>query len=303
MKKRLLLILSAAILCILLSFGLASHADFGGFSGDSDYGGGSDWGSSSWDDLDLDSDYSGGGIYIGGLSVFSGLPFVIILIVAVLIFVFARSKKVGGSGRSNNPGAQRTNAVSLRNMSEYLQLDPAFNSSDMQSKLSNLYVQMQNCWEAKDIEPIRPYLTDMLYSQSESQLNEIRAANQTNRIDRIAVLGVDLRGWFQREGQDHIIVEMRTRITTYTTDDSTGEVVRGDRNAEKFMTYEWDVCRASGIKTGERRVTENIHCPSCGAPVSINQSAKCPYCDSVITVAQHDWVLSSIKGISQRTRN
>ena len=42
-------------------------------------------------------------------------------------------------------------------------------------------------------------------------------------------------------------------------------------------------------------------CPNCGAPVNINQTAKCEYCDSVITVENHDFVLSSIRGLAQRT--
>ena len=69
------------------------------------------------------------------------------------------------------------------------------------------------------------------------------------------------------------------------------------------MTYEWDLLRPTGTKTdaasGE---TKRITCPGCGAPLSINTTAKCPYCGRVVTLDEHDWALCAIKGISQTTR-
>jgi len=43
-------------------------------------------------------------------------------------------------------------------------------------------------------------------------------------------------------------------------------------------------------------------CPKCGAPLDINQTARCPYCGSVVTINNEDWALNNIKGISQITR-
>lgn len=62
-------------------------------------------------------------------------------------------------------GAQRTPASKLRPMSEYTELDPSFDAEAFQEKMSNLYVQMQNCWQDKNIESLRPYFTDALYAQ------------------------------------------------------------------------------------------------------------------------------------------
>ena len=197
----------------------------------------------------------------------------------------------------------RTPDSALRSVDSYIsERDPGFSPSSFKNKLSNLYVQMQDNWCAKDITPMRPYLTDELYNQSDRQLDQIRRANQTPHIERIAVLDVNVRGWFNRDGMDHMIVELSTRITTYTTDDRTGNLIRGDRNAEKFMTYEWDVARTEGQKTGEAKPLQTVNCPNCGAPVSINKSAECPYCGSIITLDEHSWLLSGIKALSQRTQ-
>ncbi len=283
-----------------LVLALPAHADFGGFSGDSDYGGGgsSDYsGGYDYGDSSYDSGYYGGSsggddFFIGGLAV---------VVVIVLVIVFSiKNKKKGGAGVP--AGASRTPLSQLQPMAAYINLDPAFNAADVQSKLTNLYVQLQNCWTAKDIEPLRPNLTNMLYEQSERQLAEIRSKNQTPHVERIAVLGVQLNGWYQSEGQDHIIAELSTRISVFTTDDGTGAIVKGNPNEEKFMTYEWDICRTTGAKTNKAAAAQDFHCPNCGAPMSINQSAKCPYCGSVVIVSDYDWVISNIKGLMQRTQ-
>jgi uncharacterized Zn finger protein (UPF0148 family) len=46
-----------------------------------------------------------------------------------------------------------------------------------------------------------------------------------------------------------------------------------------------------------------INCQNCGAPLKINHSGQCPYCGSIVTLKEHDWALSVIKGISQRSSN
>lgn len=317
MKKKLFTVIAVIVCITVLLTASAAYADFGGFSGDSDYGwdsgsSGSDWGS-SWGDDDSysggswfwggssdgyydDGDYRGGGCTTGDMMVF-----MVILIIIIAVIWFMRKNSAAQQTPSVTTDVHRTDDSELTPMSRYIEeVDPNFSISQMQTKLANLYVQLQDQWSAKDLTPLRPYLTDELYNQSERQLSELTARGRTPHIERIAVLGTDLRGYFVRDGMDHIIVEMSTRINTYVTDEN-GNIVSGDPNKERFMTYEWDLCRTSGLTTEEEGHMHSINCPNCGAPVTINKSAKCPYCDSVITVDEHDWLLYSIKGLSQKT--
>ena len=43
-------------------------------------------------------------------------------------------------------------------------------------------------------------------------------------------------------------------------------------------------------------------CPTCGAPLNINHSGRCPYCDSVLSSSEYTWALSSVKGLYQRSK-
>lgn len=297
------------VLCILLMMLPAfAGADFGDFSGDSDYGGswdsGSDWSSSSWD-----SDYSSGSYYdddsdVSGIDIGISLAVMAAIVVLSLIFdVSEKRKKKKQHGAQGRPqGAQRTPDSRLQPLGDLAVTDPSFDANAMQEKISNLYVQMQNCWTDKNIESLRPYFTDAFFTQMERQLNGLKSRGLTNHVDRIAVLGVNLRGFYKQGGDEHLIVELRTRIVDYTVQDSDKKLVSGDRNREKFMTYEWDMCRAGGSVTTREGAMQSVSCPGCGAPLSINTTAKCPYCGRVVTLDEHDWALCAIKGISQTTR-
>ena len=312
--KRTIKILIFALGLFLIILPAFAGADFGGFSGDSDYGGswdsGSDWSSSSWD-----SDYSSGSYYdddsdVSGIDIGISLAVMAAIVVLGLIFDVSekrKKKKQYGAGRPQSAqgrpqGAQRTPNSRLQPIGDLTITDPNFDANAMQEKISNLYVQMQNCWTDKNIESLRPYFTDALFTQMERQLNGLKNQGLTNYVDRIAVLGVNLRGFYRQGDKEHLIVELRTRIVDYTVQDSNNKLISGDRNREKFMTYEWDMCRTAGSVTSKEGVMHSVSCPGCGAPLSINTTAKCPYCGRVVTLDEHDWALCAIKGIAQSTR-
>ena len=303
--KRTIKILIFALGLFLIILPAFAGADFGGFSGDSDYGGswdsGSDWSSSSWD-----SDYSSGSYYdddsdVSGIDI--GISLAVMAAIVVLGLIFDVSEKRKKKKQQNKPqGAQRTPDSRLQPLGDLAVTDPSFDANAMQEKISNLYVQMQNCWTDKNIESLRPYFTDAFFTQMERQLNGLKNQGLTNYVDRIAVLGVNLRGFYKQGDKEHLIVELRTRIVDYTVQDSNNKLISGDRNREKFMTYEWDMCRTAGSVTSKEGVMHSVSCPGCGAPLSINTTAKCPYCGRVVTLDEHDWALCAIKGIAQSTR-
>ncbi|MCQ2483924.1 MAG: Tim44-like domain-containing protein [Clostridia bacterium] len=353
MKKRIIALIFALLLIVFIP--VYSHAEFGEFAGDSDYGydsggydSGNDYNYNYGDDDDDDDNYyvyekeekttryyssvSGshsGSSGFGGhfdskgnaLSVVSiknaddveadystVLGAIIAGFIAIIVISVKRSKRGGTPTRNYsatpkpiNPGAEPTRLDTLKQMSEYTANDPEFSETELKEKVSNMYIQMQNCWQKKNLEQLRPYFTDALYAQFDRQLEPYRTRHETNIVERIAVLGVAFNGWRTVGDNDEIIATVRTRIVDYTIDDKTQQVVRGDRNREKFMTYEWTLSRKSGVKTTTESGTRSISCPHCGAPLDINKSAKCEYCGSIVTVDSSDWLISEIKGIAQRT--
>ncbi|MBQ2202126.1 MAG: zinc-ribbon domain-containing transport protein [Clostridia bacterium] len=304
MKKRLLVLLTVLLIAAFVLVPRIGSADLGDFSGGGDYGGGdygggSDWGGSDWDSSDWGSSSSG---YTSRGSSGGFPPLLIVAIVVIAIIVLSVSRSKNQTKRSTTPGATRTAASKLAPISTLMERDPNFSPEDLKEWLQNLYIKMQDCCTNRDVEPIRPYFADALWQQFDRQMKQLKAMHRTNRVERVAVLSVDLRGCYQDKNEDVIIAEIYARITDYTVDDETGKVVLGSKTQEKFMTYEYALSRPIGKMTEayHEGVTDR-HCPNCGAPLSVNESIKCPYCDSVLSFSDHDWTVYSIKGISQKT--
>ena len=308
--KLLLALVLVFSLVLSLTFVPCAAVDFGDFSGDNDFDfGGSDYGGSDYGGSDYGGgdDDDGGSLFSIFFMLFSILPWpiqVIVILAAIAFFVFRFVIKGKGSSsaQKNTPvRMQREAQPALRPMNEYYPIDPDFNEEAFREKLSNLYVQMQNGWTAKDIEPLRPYFSDALYTQMERQLQAYKNNHRTNYVERIAVLSVSLKGFRQTPENDLITAVLQTRIVDYTLDDNTGAVLSGNRTREKFMTYEWDLVRSKGRTTSATAGVKKIFCPNCGAPLDVNSSARCEYCGSVIHADNYDWQLAAIRAISQRT--
>lgn len=300
MDKKLLALAMALVLALAIMVSPAPGiADAGSFSGGSDYGGsdwssgGSDW-SSDWSSGSDDYYYSGDGS--GSMDIST---VVVIIIIVVVLISAMRKKKGGSSGGSHIAGAQRT--VLPMTIEDLKKQDPAFSEEKMKEKIGNLYVRMQECWQNKTWEEMRTSMDDAIFNQFNAQLNSLIKAGKTNYVDDIAVLGVDLTGFGQDDKHDIVTALVRVRIKDYTVDDATGAVVSGSKTAEKFMTYEWTMIRTKGAKSFEQTADAAKNCPNCGAPLDLNATARCQYCGAVIQSADFDWVIKTIKGISQQT--
>ena len=66
--------------------------------------------------------------------------------------------------------------------------------------------------------------------------------------------------------------------------DKDEKVVRGKENV--LMTNAYDLTFISTTTKGKKV------CPSCGAPLKNESSNKCEYCDSIIVLEDHDWIMS-----------
>ncbi len=306
----------ALIIFSLIIFVGSAWPDFGNFSSTSDYGGSySSSSSSSYSsDYNDEADTDCGEMTIGSivLASFAFIYYVFKLawdiiktaigwIFGGIYFIF--TGKWPETTQKEPVVIQKTAPVKkLKQIEKYLALDPNFDEEDIKTLMANLFVQMQDAWHAKDISPLRPYMTDAFYNQMDRQLDEFRKNHRTDYTERIAVLDVNIKGWRQSGGRDYLTVGLNSRFVSYVLDDFTGKLISGDRDKEKFLEYEIELSRKKGSLT--RPETEGVKsdtCPHCGAPIKLNASAKCEYCGSIITAVNTDWAICSMKGISQRT--
>lgn len=292
--KKFLLVLSIILAMIIPTLSFADVGDFESYDsdwGDSDWG--SSWDSSDWgsSDYDYDYDYSGSGS-IGGI----GWMIVIIIIIIVL----ASSRKSTSNVRTHIPtqshGYVRSDSRSKAVGERIRETDQFFNDEKFLSWAKTSFIKLQTAWTERDWETIRPIESESLFEQHSRQLKGYIDRKQINKMDRISVNYAELVSYNTDNEKDILVVALNSSMNDYIIDETTGNVVKGDKDRRITNTYKLTFIRKKGVLTSEGTDKVNTtNCPNCGAPTNITSSGKCEYCGAVITTGEHDWVLNGME--------
>lgn len=305
MKRNTSKILKMVIICSLfvnILFVNRVNADVGGIqryddssSSSSSYSG-SSYSSSDWDSSDWDSSDSSGSISLSGL-------IILVIIIAVAIYM----KKHGGNINDLNSvdGITKT-ATNLLNLDDNTkavaeqirQIDPMFSEDDFLSWTKEVFIKLQKAWTKKDWKIIRPFESNQLFEQHNSQLQEFIDRGRTNIVERINVTNATLYSFKQDGDKETLKVTLKAVMRDYIIDDTTKKVLEGNPNVDQYMTYRLTFIRKAGVKTKPGTTGKSTtNCPNCGAPTEITSAGQCEYCGSVITTGEHDWVLANLEGV------
>ncbi len=298
--KRLSLIL--AVILALACFALPLSADVGNV----DWGGGGGGGggySGGGADFDWD-DYGGGDSYYysddpGEMSVAG----VVIVVAFIIIFLVVRAKIGQISSSMSSTTASMTVRQSGTNpitpeqeaavVEQVRAVDPDFAAEQFRAYASDVILRVQEAWEARDWAVVRPYESDKLFAVHQRQLQEFIDQKKTNHMDGQYIQQVSLAGFTQDGANEVLTVRIDMSLSDYTTDDATGQIVDGVKNAKYQRAYRLEFIRSAGTKTVAGEEVKSHACPSCGAPLDLNAAGRCSYCDCVVTSGQYGWVLNA----------
>ena len=304
--KRILVFFLFAVL-VLAAVAAAPRAamtGFGDFDSRSDYGGsrsgGSDGGSGGGSfDLDALLDMAR---FLGDLV---GIKSPVVSL-AILIAIFA-AFKIGASvlrGRANSVAEHRGTAATESAAPETLQrleaLDPAFSAPALIARVKSLYEQMQACWEAGNIEPLRKDFMPDTWTRFNTQLQNKKLTGETAHVRDIAFDQVSLARY--ETDSEHQVLKIRIEVThNIWTTNREGKNLQGTEKTRKRFEYLWTMVRPLGAVTGGNQATDTAHCPNCGAEIDLEAFAECPFCHTPVMKISPDWVISEIDALSQRT--
>lgn len=302
MRKKKLIILCAIALCVIL-LPLAANTAL------ADVGGGLDWdydGGGGGLDWDFDSGSGGDGMSFGFMYMLFDNPILFIILVAVYL-IFFRDKTSSGNKAKRSTGTapssiQRPNIKGEDiNLTQLTNRDPAFSKQSFLSRVSNVFVTLQNAWTDKDWKSIRTFESDQLFYQHQQQLDDFIEKGQTNVVEDIAVLDTKIEEYSEDTQNSYLNTIIQARYRDYVVDDSNGKVLKGNKNRRYVMTYRMTFMRQLDAKTIPAAETHVTTCPNCGANLSINQHGVCDYCGSEVTTGAQQWVLTRLQPISQQT--
>ena len=299
-KRKLIRLSGVLLLMVLVCCSTLAMADVGNQNRYVESGG------SSGDDSDFFAFLAGLVVNILFEHPVIGIP----LLIIILIFYFRARRKsktgggtVGGSSDAQSDEArmedlQTANIPQEAVAAQIQAIDPNFSADKFTAWVREVFLKLQQAWSDRDWKKIRPFESEELFSLHNSQLEEYIRGNKINLIEKIGIKSCRLVSFGEDGDKEVVKVRLSAVMRDYVVDATTRKVLESDPNKDWNMTYIMTFNRKKGVKTEAGRSNmSTTNCPNCGAPTEITSAGQCPYCGSVITTGEHDWVLSDIHSI------
>lgn len=174
--------------------------------------------------------------------------------------------------------------------------DPGFNEQQFLDRCQAAFFLLQRAWQDRNVDEGRAYMTPGLYTSWKAQVDEMTAQHKRNVLENLFIQGMHIVKATKDPNFEQITVRMDASAMDYEVDDQTGKEVFavGGRRADRPFTEFWTFQRSAGAKTLVSGGVVEKKCPNCGAPLDVNATGQCRYCEAPVTSGKFDWVLARI---------
>lgn len=296
-----------ALLAVIIFAALSLCISIAAFDGN-DYdhgdggGGGDDWGGG---DFSFSSSGSGSGGSIG-------IPTIAIVIIIIVVISLSRKNKNGNStgntsGNVISGQGSQGGFVQLPNRNDQIQeiirkKDPNFSADDFVAYSKQVYIDIENAWCARDLTSVRPVMHQNLYNTTQQQVAGKIRDKVVPHFESIAINTAYLTSFVRDKDYEYLTVYLNARMIDYQTDETTGNILRGDRTTRWDMRYKMKYIRTTGALTNDKKDNaKSYNCPNCGAPLEITSSGECSYCGSVVSTGDYSWILADFTTVRNDT--
>lgn len=126
------------------------------------------------------------------------------------------------------------------------QMDPRFDEAAFREWCSDSFFRLQAAWMHRDLEKLRPLLTEEMQEVFRKQIEDLRSKRQINKLENIAVRSIEVTEAWQEQGLDYITVRYLANLLDYTVEEASGKIVTGsDSEPVKFEEF-WTWVRPVG---------------------------------------------------------
>jgi len=183
------------------------------------------------------------------------------------------------------PGPERQ----LPGMKELVERDPGFNLQHLEDRVSVMFWRMRAAEFYRDEKYAAPVLAP------EFREKFIKSMQSNFRYWKDPAVGqVELVDAGTTAGMDRLRVMVRWSGTLIDKVGGRETVLR----EQTIYTQLYLLVRDANVLTNPVNTFTSAGCPSCGAPISVNESGECSYCGATLTNGKFDWVLESVERFS-----
>jgi predicted lipid-binding transport protein (Tim44 family) len=125
-------------------------------------------------------------------------------------------------------------------------MDRSFEPGRFLKSAQDIFFKVQGAWNKQDTKALSALCGRDLMQTWEEELSQLRARNQQNRMENIALRESEITEVWTESGEDFITVRLHANLLDYTVDANTGAVVSGSNSDPiEFQEY-WTFSRPVG---------------------------------------------------------
>lgn len=128
-------------------------------------------------------------------------------------------------------------------LAEIRMTDPEFDEKHFLEVASDVFFKIQAGWMRRDLATYRHLLGDQLAAEYERHFEEMRRLGQLNKLESIAVRGVEIVAAGSDNGEDFVTVLFTANLLDYTVDEQTGAVMKGSMTEPVKFAEKWTWAR------------------------------------------------------------
>lgn len=249
------------------------HSSYSGGSSSSSHSSSSSYSSSSHSS----SSYSSGSSSSSGEGSLAG--FIIWIIIIVIIIYFSSRK-----GKTSAPALTKlqSNAAAIAKLK---QLIPDFDEKKFLQNGYQMFLDVEDAWMNFKLEDVHNIITDEMFNMYESQLSSMEIKGEQNIMNGFVLRDSAITNCVDQNDNVEVTAKYIIEFYDYIIEKESGKVLRGSKTNKLRMYYDFTFI----MKNTEEKIDK---CPNCGAPVEVNASGVCPYCNSKIVGENTSWVMS-----------
>jgi predicted lipid-binding transport protein (Tim44 family) len=125
-------------------------------------------------------------------------------------------------------------------------MDRSFDPDRFLKTAQDTFFKVQGAWNKQDTAVLGTLCGRELMQTWEEELSQLRARNQQNRMENIALRESEITEVWTENGEDFITVRLHANLLDYTVDAKSGAVVSGSNSDSIEFTEYWTFSRPVG---------------------------------------------------------
>lgn len=125
-------------------------------------------------------------------------------------------------------------------------MDRSFDPDRFLKTAQDIFFKVQGAWNKQDTAALSTLCGRELMQTWEEELSQLRARNQQNRMENIALRESEITEVWTENGEDFITVRLHANLLDYTVDAKTGAVITGSNSEPIEFGEYWTFSRPVG---------------------------------------------------------